>query len=157
MSLVADHAPDAKLALLRRTFRAFDTSNQGVLHVNELISGFQRHDVDISEDVIEDLFDAVDMDHNRVISYQEWLAATIGPGILDSEAALDACFRRLDPEDKGHISRQDLIRAVGEEGADEVFSLDGDAFFVKEMITFEEFKVGEESVSRLTVYIYRCI
>ena len=41
VSLVADHAPDAKLALLRRTFRAFDTSNQGVLHVSELIDGFR--------------------------------------------------------------------------------------------------------------------
>lgn len=69
------------------------------------------------EELIRDLFNAVDIDHNKVISplglqlqlpqdaaegldfqgallcaecqgYQEWLAATIGPGILDSAAEL---------------------------------------------------------------------
>lgn len=140
VSLVADHAPDSKLALLRRTFRAFDTSRQGVLNVSELIEGFRRHDVQISEELIRDLFNAVDIDHNKVISYQEWLAATIGPGILDSEAALEACFRRLDPEANGCITREDLIRAVGEEGADEVFAIDEDSFFAIDEITFEEFK-----------------
>ncbi|CAK9018698.1 unnamed protein product [Durusdinium trenchii] len=110
VSLVADHAPDAKLELLRRTFRAFDTSKQGVLDVSELIEGFRRGLNVAEEDLIRDLFDSVDIDHNHVISYQEWLAATIGPGILDSEAALGACFRRLDPEANGVITRDDLIR-----------------------------------------------
>eukprot|EP00913_Durusdinium_trenchii_P002671 g2472.t1 len=169
VSLVADHAPDAKLELLRRrggTFRAFDTSKQGVLDVSELIEGFRRHDVDISEDLIRDLFDSVDIDHNHVISYQEWLAATIGPGILDSEpragvtgrrswrsvkvkggeAALGACFRRLDPEANGVITRDDLIRAVGEEGADEVFAIDEDSFFAADNISYEEFKVMAQKI-----------
>lgn len=146
VSLVADHAPDAKLELLRRTFRAFDTSKQGVLDVSGLIEGFRRHDVDISEDLIRDLFDSVDIDHNHVISYQEWLAATIGPGILDSEAALGACFRRLDPEANGVITRDDLIRAVGEEGADEVFAIDEDSFFAADNISYEEFKVMAQKI-----------
>ncbi|CAJ1344263.1 unnamed protein product [Effrenium voratum] len=139
--LVADHAPDNQLALLRRTFRALDLGNDGQLDLEELREGFRKHDVDISEELVRELFDEVDIDDNNVISYHEWLAATIGPKIMESESALAACFRRLDPEDNGYISREDLIRAVGQ-GADEVLRLDDDSFFLDEpRLSFEDFKV----------------
>jgi len=148
VSLVADHAPDSKLALLRRTFRAFDTSRHGVLDVTELIEGFRRHDVHISEDLVRDLFNAVDIDKNQVISYQEWLAATIGPKILSSEAAVEACFQRLDAEANGYITREDLTRAVGQAGADEAFAIDEDSFFAKDSISLEDFKVMAKEIGQ---------
>ncbi|CAE7876337.1 CPK1 [Symbiodinium necroappetens] len=110
VSLVADHAPDAKTALLRRTFRAFDKTNDGFLEMSELIEGFREHDVDIDEAAIREVFEAMDLDDNKLISYQEWLAATIGPKVLESEGALQACFRRLDAEANGIISRSDIER-----------------------------------------------
>jgi len=148
VSLVADHAPDSKLALLRRTFRAFDTSRHGVLDVTELIEGFRRHDVHISEDLVRDLFNAVDIDKNQVISYQEWLAATIGPKILSSEAAVEACFQRLDAEANGYITREDLTRAVGQAGADEAFAIDEDSFFAKDSISLDDFKVMAKEIGQ---------
>ncbi|CAE7793251.1 CPK6 [Symbiodinium sp. CCMP2592] len=141
VSLVADHAPDAKTALLRRTFRAFDKTNDGFLEMSELIEGFREHDVDVDEAAIREVFEAMDLDDNKLISYQEWLAATIGPKVLESEGALRACFRRLDAEANGIISRSDIERAVGEGGADQVFGPREDSFFESDcQLTFEGFK-----------------
>jgi len=141
VALVADHAPDAKLALLRRTFRAFDKSNDGFIEISELLDGFREHDVNIDEALLKESFEAMDIDGNRMISYHEWLAATIGPKILESDCALASCFRRLDAEANGSISRSDLERAVGEDGADEVFGSPKDAFFADDaQMSFDDFK-----------------
>lgn len=109
----------------------------------------------------------------QLSGYQEWLAATIGPGILDSAAwrwfskvvswspslrklrwtlAFAALIQKTRATSPGKTSSGPWERRVptrsfralelGPVGLPWVLRLDGDAFFVKEMITFEEFKVG---------------
>eukprot|EP00931_Biecheleriopsis_adriatica_P047389 TRINITY_DN27328_c0_g1_i1.p1 TRINITY_DN27328_c0_g1~~TRINITY_DN27328_c0_g1_i1.p1 ORF type:complete len:650 (-),score=120.74 TRINITY_DN27328_c0_g1_i1:37-1962(-) len=119
LSLIADHAPDVHVQQLRRTFRALDVSMNGRISRQELIDGFKRHDVEVDEDCVKELFKVVDTDRDAGIGYHEWLAATIGTTILKSEKAISAAFRRLDPNMKGVIRKSDLKRSLGKAGAED--------------------------------------
>jgi len=127
LSLVADHAPDAQVRQLQRTFRALDSGNSGRISKEELVSGFEKNDVEVPSEYVEELFDQIDTDRSGCVSYHEWLAATIGTRILKSQRAIAAAFRRLDPEAKGEITKFDLERALGKDATHTLFeSFDDD-------------------------------
>ncbi|CAE8703049.1 unnamed protein product, partial [Polarella glacialis] len=155
LSLVADHAAETKVVMLRQTFRCFDTSMTGRISCDELLQGFRRNDVDISEEDVQDIFEAIDKDNTGAISYNEWIAATIGCESLRSEKAIHAAFRNLDPTGKGSIDAEDLKRALGHAGAQEVFEDEASPISSPESkirggehITFEQFRDMVHKTSR---------
>jgi len=63
-----------------------------------------------SEDV-DVLFDTIDQDGNKQISFIEFVAATIDPREVDV-SELNNAFRLLDKEGKGYITQDDLRRVL---------------------------------------------
>jgi len=125
LSLVADNANEAQVAMLRKTFRALDYDSSGILSRDNLINGFRSNDVELPAETVEAIFAEMDVDSSGTISYNEWLAATIGSRILRSEESVSAAFRCLDVNGNGHLRRRDLERAVGEQEAADVMQQAG--------------------------------
>eukprot|EP00929_Paragymnodinium_shiwhaense_P052890 TRINITY_DN26481_c0_g1_i3.p1 TRINITY_DN26481_c0_g1~~TRINITY_DN26481_c0_g1_i3.p1 ORF type:complete len:674 (+),score=145.67 TRINITY_DN26481_c0_g1_i3:86-2107(+) len=120
LSIVADHACDSDVLLLRRTFRALDEDQDGRLSLEELARGFRANDVEVDEDRLKMLFEDIDRDGSGRINYNEWLTATIGTRLLRSDTALLSAFRVLDTSGKGKISYKNLVAALGEREAQKV-------------------------------------
>eukprot|EP00929_Paragymnodinium_shiwhaense_P052889 TRINITY_DN26481_c0_g1_i2.p1 TRINITY_DN26481_c0_g1~~TRINITY_DN26481_c0_g1_i2.p1 ORF type:complete len:673 (+),score=127.73 TRINITY_DN26481_c0_g1_i2:86-2104(+) len=135
LSIVADHACDSDVLLLRRTFRALDEDQDGRLSLEELARGFRANDVEVDEDRLKMLFEDIDRDGSGRINYNEWLTATIGTTLLKSDTALLSAFRVLDTSGKGKISYKDLAAALGEKEAQKVLRRTNGG-----PITFRQFK-----------------
>jgi len=134
LHLIADHAGDEQVLHLRRTFRALDTDMSGRLSKQELLDGFHRNEVKISDQILEELFLELE-DGGDSISYNEWLAATVGTKVVKSAKAMAAAFRVLDSSGTGDITFTDLSKALGDDHeAEEVINGRTGA------ITFKEFK-----------------
>lgn len=115
---------DAKaVSVLRAAFQDFDTNGDGMLDKEELLEAFsrglQQHAAEgksISmrlEDFQQELELLFFNLKKPMLSYTEWLAATMGCTVLGSEEAVNSAFESLDAESKGYISRDDLIRSLG--------------------------------------------
>jgi calcium-dependent protein kinase len=62
---------------LQKAFKVLDTNNDGMLSKNELTVGYQRIYGEAAQDVVERVFEKVDIDGSGQIDYSEWVVATI--------------------------------------------------------------------------------
>lgn len=141
LTLVVETALDSEVAHLQRTFRILDTNGDGKLSKEELVAGFRKNDVEADTDVLDSLFEELDPTGQQEISYNEWLAVTVGQRILQSEQARRFAFRTLDTQGAGIVTFDDLVGSVGEEEATRVTS--GDS----RHISYREFSRMVDGVS----------
>jgi len=64
---------------MRDAFRAIDTSNSGIITIDQVKNGFRfdNHITHIDTDLIDKLFERLDFNKNGTINYSEFLAATV--------------------------------------------------------------------------------
>jgi calcium-dependent protein kinase len=66
-----------------------------------------------SVEVVQQLFDEIDMDMNGTIDYNEFLSAASNKESLLSDANLNLCFRKIDRNKDGYITKKSVRRAFG--------------------------------------------
>lgn len=70
-------------------------------------------DKHLNDETIEKLFHGIDMDESGQIHYNEFLAAVVeSQGLITMERLADA-FDRLDGDEKGYLSKEDLKKLLG--------------------------------------------
>ena len=62
---------------LQKAFKVLDTNNDGMLSKYELTVGYQRIYGEAAQDVVDRVFEKVDIDGSGQIDYSEWVVATI--------------------------------------------------------------------------------
>ena len=67
----------------------------------------------MTEEQVDQMFDAVDIDGNGSIDYTEFVMATMNERDLVSQQKLKAAFRLFDKDGSGAISQDELKRALG--------------------------------------------
>ena len=73
-----------------------------------------------NETEIQRLFDQIDFGGQGVVSYNEFLAATLGAASgQPDEEQVRSVFERLDIDGDGVVTREDLLRALGSAVSDE--------------------------------------
>ena len=87
---------------LRHIFTSFDGDNSGTVESDELRRAFALHDK-YSDDEIDQIFSAVDMNGAGKISWTEFLAATIETMGKVGEDEFSECFEQLDCDNSGYI------------------------------------------------------
>lgn len=90
---------------LRTLFQNFDKDHNGTLSKEEFVSAL-RHmspEKNISQEVADKLFDTIDANHDKQISFSEFLAATLDPREVQINQ-LNKAFELLDLEKKGFIT-----------------------------------------------------
>lgn len=106
VALVFGLSPDRSINI-RSLFQSIDVDNSGALDMAEFKQAINVLAPELSEDDITKLFDAIDIDGNKLISFTEFLAATIDPREIDIED-LNKAFKLLDADGNGYIEVDEL-------------------------------------------------
>ncbi|CAK9049681.1 unnamed protein product, partial [Durusdinium trenchii] len=97
-------------------FLELDTSRRGTIRLHELrdvLSGF-----DIPDQEAAEIFHALDSGHCDEVHYSEFLGAMVSSRIAMHDQMLRAVFARFDVDGKGYISRDSLLKLLGESEGD---------------------------------------
>lgn len=108
LMVVAHKSSSAEIGILRKVFQQHDTDGNGVLDYEEFKAALQL--LGHKDEDYQEIFDSVDLDGTGVIRYTEFLAAAQGDV---SEERLAEAFDRLDSDDSGYISAENLIDILG--------------------------------------------
>ncbi|KAJ8600816.1 hypothetical protein CTAYLR_006417 [Chrysophaeum taylorii] len=129
LMIVAHRADTDKIREIREAFRAVDTAGEGTITFDELRVVLER--ANYSPETIRQIFDAVDLDGTGKISYTEFIAACLEGSSLVQEDMIVEAFDRLDADDSGFISKENLREILGNQFSPEL---------VEEMIAEGDFK-----------------
>lgn len=114
LMLIAYKSTTEEIGHLRDVFDEFDLRNNGEITLAEFKALYRQH-YDFTDEELEHLFEGIDLDGTGVVHYIEFLAATIeSHGSLD-EVRLAEAFDRLDSDDSGWITVEDLRDFLGQD------------------------------------------
>jgi len=99
---------------LTQNFKSFDKNNDGVLSMEELYCGLKK--VNIDEDRIGSLIDAMDLNHDGKVNYNEFMAALVELQGKQKQDMVAEAFRVFDTNGDGSISYDELVNLFGATG-----------------------------------------
>jgi len=147
MTLAAHHACAREVDDVRAMFIELDTSRTGSLSKAEIREALNKCGHQMTEKDLEQLFDALDANGSGSVQYTEWLAATLKPSTLESDKAFSQVYNFFDHDSNGHISKEELMRVLGDqanvEKVLELGDVNGDGSISK-----AEFKALLDNVAR---------
>jgi len=112
LMVIAHKSSSDEIVELRKAFDAYDTTNNGVISLTEFKAAMTK-DNELGFEDIEDIFDTLDTGKDGQIYYTEFIAATLeAQGRIVEETIVDA-FDRIDSDDTGYISVQNLRDFLG--------------------------------------------
>lgn len=114
LMVIAHQSTRQDILELRDAFKKYDTNRDGTLSFAEFKAGIEEIGT-YQDDRIREIFDCIDVSHAGVITYTEFLAATMETHGHITEDRIAEAFHRLDCDDSGYISRQNLENIVGHE------------------------------------------
>ena len=90
-------------------FKTLDRNGDGRLSKDEVQEGYMAHYGKlISDDEVNQMFDAVDTDQSGYIDYTEFIVAAINEKKLTSHDKLKAAFRMFDRDNSGMITPNEI-------------------------------------------------
>lgn len=111
MLAVAFAMPTSKARQLRDLFQEIDRNGNGTIEKEEFRVAFQQVHPELAIKDIDLLFDIIDQDGSKSISFLEFVAATIDPRDIDIKE-MNQAFKILDRDQKGYLTREDLLRVL---------------------------------------------
>lgn len=99
---------------LRTEFAKLDEERNGEVSYKEFQNAFERSNIELGEDDMQDIFKSIDFDNTGNIHWHEFLAATIDISNVD-EGELRKVFSKLDFDDSGFITVDNLKELVGDD------------------------------------------
>ena len=111
LMVVAHKSTSAEIGILRKVFQEYDKRGCGQLTYEEFKAAL--NEAGYTDDEYRQVFDAVDLDGTGFIRYTEFLASTIEAQGAISEERLAEAFDRLDSDDSGFISAENLREILG--------------------------------------------
>lgn len=112
LMLIAHKSSSDEIVELRKVFDAYDTANNGVISLAEFKAAMTNTKDTALED-IEEIFQNLDTEKNGKIYYTEFLAATLEAQGRIVEETIAEAFDRIDCDDTGYISLQNLRDFLG--------------------------------------------
>jgi len=113
LMVVAHQSTTEEILDLRKAFDQYDKANNGTIQYTEfcdVLSG-----MNYPKEELDDIFASVDVDGSGNIHYTEFLAATVeAHGHIEEERLAEA-FDRLDSDDSGYITKNNLKEMLGTE------------------------------------------
>lgn len=138
LMVIAHQTTSDETSVLRKIFQFYDKDHSGTLDYDQFKGALC--DAGYSDDDYRELFDAVDVDGTGVIRYTEFLAATIHATGWISEERLAAAFDRVDHDDTGYITKENLRFLLGPTfPEEEIVSIMKEASTDKRGISYSDF------------------
>ena len=112
LTIVAHKSNSDELLQLHEAFQQFDTGNDGVIRKSEFVSMMKRFNYD--DDEIESMFTSMDsVFENGYIPYVTFIAASLEACGKLEENRLREAFARLDTDNSGFITKDNLRHVLG--------------------------------------------
>jgi len=109
--VVAYKSTDEELGFLRKIFDKFDITNDGEVSINEFKEALTVYQY--TDEELASMFKALDIDCSGSVTYSEFLAGSLeAHGNID-EARIAEAFDRLDSDDSGFITVENLRDFLG--------------------------------------------
>ncbi|KAG7355131.1 serine/threonine protein kinase [Nitzschia inconspicua] len=117
LNIIAHRSSTEEILQLRKCFDAYDTANNGVISFEEFREALKQSNY--SDADIKEMFDSVDVNENGHVMYTEFIAATLeAQGQVEEERIAEA-FERLDSDNSGFISKENMLDFLGEDATPE--------------------------------------
>ena len=114
LMVVAYKSTAEEIGFLRNIFGKYDVSNDGEIQLDEFKAALLEN-YEYTDEEMETMFRGIDIDGSGKVHYIEFLAATIeAHGNLDEERLAEA-FDRLDSDDSGIITIDNLKEFLGDD------------------------------------------
>lgn len=103
---------------MREAFRAIDTSNTGIITIDQVKKGFvhDNYITHINHEQIDQIFSRFDFNKDGQINYSEFLAATVDKKNVLNTANLQFAFHHFDTDNEGYITKHDLKEVFKRQG-----------------------------------------
>jgi calcium-dependent protein kinase len=145
LHIIAGHLDDKQIQSLRDTFHHLDENGDGLLSLQEIVTGLQKAEMPSSPADLHDIMEQIDSDGSGLVDYTEFLAATLNQRTYMQEDICWNAFRVFDINGDGKISREEIAKVL-HEGNLEKSTLQGVGLMMKDfdtngdgVIDFEEF------------------
>mmetsp|Transcript_4005 Transcript_4005/g.6698 ORF Transcript_4005/g.6698 Transcript_4005/m.6698 type:complete len:785 (-) Transcript_4005:21-2375(-) len=111
LMVIAHKSTSAEIGILRKVFQTYDKRKDGTIRLPAFREALAKYGY--PEEEIKSMFEAVDLDGTGKIRYTEFLASTIEAHGAINEQRLAEAFDRLDSDDSGFISADNLREILG--------------------------------------------
>jgi Ca2+-binding EF-hand superfamily protein len=111
--VVAYKSTDDEIGFLRKIFKQFDITHDGEVEMHEFKKALDVYHY--TDEELERMFMGMDIDGTGKVHYSEFLAATIEAHGSISEERIAEAFDRLDSDDSGYITVENLEDILGDE------------------------------------------
>jgi calcium-dependent protein kinase len=115
LGLIADEMTESEIVELKKQFMAIDTDGNGVITVAELADALRAMGHGMIEEEVIELVKGIDIDGDGLVDYPEFLAATMQRNLANKEEYLVNAFNYFDTNNKGVITKADLVQFMGSE------------------------------------------
>jgi len=112
LQMIAGHLDEHSINNLRITFEQLDTNQDGFLSVGEYREGLLQAGLVVTAPHLAELIEAVDMNHNDVIDYVEFLASALDARQYLQEDLCWSAFKVFDRNGDGKISVSELAAVL---------------------------------------------
>ena len=113
LNVIAHRSTSVEIQELRKAFDHYDTEKNGVITFSEFREALKE--MNYPEETLKEIFSSIDVNKNGHIQYTEFLAATLEAHGHIQESKIAQAFDRLDCDDTGYISKQNLKDVLGKE------------------------------------------
>ena len=121
MSIFIRNIEEDSLSKNKLAFLQIDTDNSGQLDQDEMESEITLlneilPDLNFTEEDVHNTFLKLDADKTGLITYSQFIIATLDPEIMNDETLLRYNFNDLDSLKEGFLTRQSLVIAFQRKG-----------------------------------------
>ena len=94
-------------------FNQLDSQNMGSLSLEDIKEGFERNDLEIEENILEEIFDGLNFHKSGKINYSEFLSALVSSKNFAKEEKLISVFNLLreNEQNRNYITFDSLLNA----------------------------------------------
>jgi calcium-dependent protein kinase len=113
MEMMAWSLSNEERAQVRDAFIAMDENKKGTITLLELKKVLQDQ-FHVPNEEIQNIFQALDQNHDDEIHYSDFLAAMVGARINMHDDHLRSAFRKFDVDNSGYITKENLREVLGD-------------------------------------------